>query len=315
MHEGDRASGDKAAGLLDQAVQAYRGALEVCTKADLPQDWAMSQNNLGIALMHEGDRASGDKAAGLLDQAVRAYRSALEVYTKADMPQAWASTQNNLGIALMDEEDWASGDKAAALLDQAVQAYRSALEVRTKADLPQDWAMTQNNLGLALEEEGERASADRAAALFDQAARAYRSALEVYTKADLPGKWAGTQMNLMELNLWAGRFTVCLQQAAVLDDDALPPPGLTIRDAMKLACQWGTGDRGAATATETALASKPPVFQTDFWDFAGTIDFLSHSPAFEKGRASWIALFTAMQNGDAAGMTAALHQLEPLLQQ
>ena len=315
MHEGDRASGDKAAGLLDQAVQAYRGALEVCTKADLPQDWAMTQNNLGIALMHEGEGVSGDKAAGLLDQAVQAYRSALEVYTKAATPQAWASTQNNLGIALMDEEDGASGDKAAALLDQAVQAYRSALEVRTKADLPQYWAATQNNLGLALEEEGERASGDRAAALFDQAVQAYRSALEVYTKADLPEKWAGTQMNLMELNLWAGRFAICLQQAAVLDDDTLLPPGLAIRDAMKLVCQWGTGDRRAAAATKTALASKPPVFLTDYWDFTGTIDFLSHSPAFEKGRASWIALFTAMQNGDAAGMTAALHQLEPLLQQ
>jgi tetratricopeptide (TPR) repeat protein len=265
--------------------------------------------------MHEGEGASGDKAAGLLDEAVRAYRSALEVYTKANQPQEWASAQNNLGIALMDAEEWAGADKAAGLLDQAVQAYRSALEVRTKADLPQDWAATQNNLGLALEEEGELASGDRAVALFDQADQAYRSALEVYTKADLPEKWAGTQMNRMELNLWAGHFTVCLQQAAVLEDNSLPPPGLAIRDAMKLACQWGTGDRGAAAATETALASKPPVFQTDFWDFTGTIHFLSHSPAFEKGRASWIALFTSLQNGDSAGMTAALHQIEPLLQQ
>jgi len=296
-------------------VLAYRGALEVCTKADLPQDWAGTQNNLGIALMHEGEGASGDKAAGLLDQAVQAYRSALEVFTKADTPQAWASTQNNLGIALMDEEEWAGGDKAAALLDQAVHAYRSALEVRTKSDLPQDWAATQNNLGLALEEEGGRSSGDKAAGLFDQAVLAYRSALEVYTKTDLPEKWAATQMDLMELNLWAGRFTVCLQQAAVLDDHTLPPPGFAIRDAMKLACQWGTGDRHAAAATETALASKPPVFQTDFWDFTGTINFLSRSPAFEMGRASWIALFTSMQNSNAAGMTAALHQLEPILQQ
>ena len=33
-------SEDKAADLLDQAVQAFRGALEVYTKADLSQDWA-----------------------------------------------------------------------------------------------------------------------------------------------------------------------------------------------------------------------------------------------------------------------------------
>ncbi len=214
--EGERASGDKAAALLDQAVQAFRSALEVYTKADLPQDWADSanqsrdcarwtresgraetrlppcsikrcrrfavrsrstpkptlpqdwartQSNLGIALWNEGERASGDKAVALLDQAVQAYRSALEVYTKADLPQDWAATQNNLGTALMDEGERASGDKAAALFDQAAQAYRSALEVFTKADLPQDWANTQNNLGNALEDEAERASGDKATAL------------------------------------------------------------------------------------------------------------------------------------------------------
>lgn len=313
--EGEVTAAGESLALLAQSASDFQSlAREYAVLGDR-QEAAAAHDGLGVALEEEGERVSGDKAAGLLDEAVRAYRSALEVYTKANQPQEWASAQNNLGIALMDAEEWAGADKAAGLLDQAVQAYRSALEVRTKADLPQDWAATQNNLGLALEEEGELASGDRAVALFDQADQAYRSALEVYTKADLPEKWAGTQMNRMELNLWAGHFTVCLQQAAVLEDNSLPPPGLAIRDAMKLACQWGTGDRGAAAATETALASKPPVFQTDFWDFTGTIHFLSHSPAFEKGRASWIALFTSLQNGDSAGMTAALHQIEPLLQQ
>ncbi len=79
-------------------MQAYRSALEVYTKADLPQDWASTQINLGNALDEEGERASGDKAAALLDQAVQAYHSALEVYTKADLPQDWARTQNDLGI-------------------------------------------------------------------------------------------------------------------------------------------------------------------------------------------------------------------------
>ena len=70
--EGERASGDKAAALFDQAVQADRSVLEVYTKADLPQEWAMTQNNLGLALWDEGERASGDKAMALLAQAVQA---------------------------------------------------------------------------------------------------------------------------------------------------------------------------------------------------------------------------------------------------
>jgi len=194
--EGERTGGDTAAGLLDQAVQAYRNALAVLTKADLPRSWAVAQNNLGLALAREGEQASGDKAAALFDQAAQAYRGALEVFTKADLPQDWAQTQNNLGIALMDQGGWASGDKAIALLEQAVQAYRSALEVRTKADLPQDWARTQNNIGLVLIDEGMHASEDKAAALLDQAVQAFRSTLEVDTKADLPQDWARTQSNL-----------------------------------------------------------------------------------------------------------------------
>jgi hypothetical protein len=37
--------------LLDEAVQAYKSALEVRTKTDLPQDWAQTEMNLGDALL------------------------------------------------------------------------------------------------------------------------------------------------------------------------------------------------------------------------------------------------------------------------
>jgi hypothetical protein len=84
---------------------------------------------------------------------------------------------------------------------------------------------------------------------------------------------------------------------------------------MKLACQWGHGDPSPAAAIEKALASKSSEFEKGYWDFSGTISALSTSPAFEKSRAPWIALFTSLQNGDTAAITAALHQLEPLLRQ
>ena len=86
--------------LLEEAVAAYRSALEVATKDDLPQRWAVNQNNLGIALRDLGTRSGGEEGRKLLEEAVAAYRSALEVYTKADLPQYWAMTQNNLGGAL-----------------------------------------------------------------------------------------------------------------------------------------------------------------------------------------------------------------------
>ena len=97
---GTRSAGEEGRKLLEDAVAAYRSALEVRTKADLPQDWAKTQNNLGTALAELGTRSGGEEGRKLLEDAVAAYRSALEVYTKADLPQDWAMTQNNLGIAL-----------------------------------------------------------------------------------------------------------------------------------------------------------------------------------------------------------------------
>jgi hypothetical protein len=92
-------------------------------------------------------------------------------------------------------------------------------------------------------------------------------------------------------------------------------PRIVIRDGMKLACQWGASNKGAALVTEKALLSKAAGLRADSWDFTGTNYFLSNSPTFAPGLSSWIALFAALQNGEVAGVTAALHQLEPLLQQ
>jgi tetratricopeptide (TPR) repeat protein len=91
---------------LAEAVAAYRQALEVYTRTDLPQDWAMTQNNLGIALMDQGERTAGEGGTQLLAEAVAAYRQALEVRTRTALPQQWATTQNNLAKALLLLQDW-----------------------------------------------------------------------------------------------------------------------------------------------------------------------------------------------------------------
>lgn len=315
MDEGERATGDQATRFFENAVEAYRSVLEVRTQADLPQDWARTEVGLGVALMEEGRRSSGDNADALLEQAVQAYHKALEVYTQADLPQDWASTEVGLGIALMNQGERAEGAKAAGLFDQAADAYRSALQVFTITALPQDWATTQSNLGVALLTEGELASDGQREALLDQAVQAFGRALQVFTKTALPQDWVRQQANMMEANLAAAHFDDCLQQAAVLTDDMLLSTRIAIRDTMKLACQWGAGDKNAALASAGSLSSHVSALQPGFWDFSGVIRILSQSPVFASGRPAWIALFTAVQNGDSAGTTAALHQLEAILQQ
>lgn len=315
LSEGERASGDKAMALLDQAAGAYRNALEVYTRADLPQDWAATQMDLGNPLVREGERSTGDKAMALLDQAVGAYRNALEVYTKADLPQQWAWAQNDLGAALTDEGIFGSGERAMAFLDQAAQAYRHALEVDSRANLPQDWARIQNSLGAVLLTEGENTTGGNSVSLFDQALQAFQEALEVFNKEGLSVNWVLTQTNILETDFAAGRYAPCIRQAALLSDDALKPRDRVIRDAFALACKFASGDKSGALAAEAILLPESAHPEPGIWDFSGAIRILSQSPAFAASRASWIALFTAVQNGDSTGMTGALHQLEPLLRQ
>jgi hypothetical protein len=51
---GIRTGGEAGAELLSQALAAYREGLTVRTRENLPQDGAMTQNNLGNALFEMG---------------------------------------------------------------------------------------------------------------------------------------------------------------------------------------------------------------------------------------------------------------------
>ncbi|MHA6325731.1 hypothetical protein, partial [Roseivivax sp. CAU 1753] len=82
---------------LEEAVTAYRDALQEVTRDRVPLDWAGTQNNLGNALRTLGARESG---TARLEEAVIAYRDALQERTRDRVPLDWAMTQNNLGNAL-----------------------------------------------------------------------------------------------------------------------------------------------------------------------------------------------------------------------
>ncbi|WP_297772180.1 tetratricopeptide repeat protein [uncultured Roseovarius sp.] len=181
---GERESGTAR---LEEAVTAYRAALEESSRDRVPLDWARAQMNLGNALRTLGDRESG---TARLEEAVTAYRAALEESTRDRVPLEWAKTQMNIGNALATIGERESGTDR---LEEAVIAFRSALEEHTRDRVPLDWAMTQMNLGTALATIGERESGT---ARLEEAVTAYRAALEESTRDRVPLEWARTQMNL-----------------------------------------------------------------------------------------------------------------------
>ena len=175
-------------GALYAAIEGYRLLLtREITRAEMPTQWAVTQNEFGNALQTLGER-EGSQAR--LAEAVTAFRAALEVQTRITMPAQWATAQNHLGLALL-----ALGEREgnAARLAEAVAACRVALDVHTRDETPAEWAMTQNNLGIALQVLGER---EGSPTRLTEAVTAFRAALEVRTRKAMPADWAAIQNNL-----------------------------------------------------------------------------------------------------------------------
>ena len=97
--QGEHTAGEAGTTLLAEAVAAYRQALEVFTRATLPQHWATTQTNLGNVLRAQGEHTAGEAGTALPGRGRGGYRQALEVRTRATLPQDWAATQQNLARA------------------------------------------------------------------------------------------------------------------------------------------------------------------------------------------------------------------------
>jgi tetratricopeptide (TPR) repeat protein len=200
---------------LAEAIDVYRRCLFLAPRSERPLDWAMTQNQLGAALLRLGERESG---TARLDEAVTAFREALQEWTRARAPLQWAKAQMNLGVALGALGERESGT---ARLKEAVAAFRDALQERTRARAPLDWAATQVNLGTALIQLGWR---EGGTARLEAATAAYREALQETTRERAPLDWARTQSNLGSALLSLGereRGTARLEEAVSAYREAL----------------------------------------------------------------------------------------------
>jgi CHAT domain-containing protein len=165
-------------------------ALEVYTKEEQPQAWAITNNNLGIAYR---DLAPFSANPGeQIEKAIAVLIEALEVYAKEEQPQAWARTKNNLGGAYLELAPFSVNP--AEQIQEAIAVFIEALEVYTKEEQPQAWARTKNNLGGAY---GELAPFSvNPAEQIQEAIAVFIEALGVYTKEEQPQDWANTNNNL-----------------------------------------------------------------------------------------------------------------------
>jgi tetratricopeptide (TPR) repeat protein len=158
--------------LLEEAVSAYRNALQVFTRDHTPLDWATTQNNLGTALQTLGERERGTVR---LKEAVAAHRAALGERARDRVPLQWAETQNNLGNALK-----ALGEREREMprLERMVAAFRAWLVDWIRDRVPLRW--TRNNLGGAPSSLKDRQSGESGITRLQEALAAFDAALSVF---------------------------------------------------------------------------------------------------------------------------------------
>ena len=197
--QGERQGGEAGLLVMGEAVTALRAALEVCTRDDLPVDWAKTQNNLGNALRVQGARQGGEAGLLLMREAVTALRAALEVRTRDDLPVDWAMTQNSLGAALSTQGERQGGKAGLLVMREAVTAFRAALEVYTRDDMPVQWAMTRENVGLVLQAMA-RLDAPRRCELLREAREEIAASLEVFTPDHMPFNWEKATRSLADID-------------------------------------------------------------------------------------------------------------------
>jgi hypothetical protein len=113
----------------------------VRTREAFPEDWAMTQHNLGNAYR---ERIQGDRAENL-ERAIHFYNQAAEVFTRTSFPEKWATNQACLAEALTKR---ALLTNSCTDLDTAVQLLQTALEAAVVRS--PDFIDTQYRLGNAL---------------------------------------------------------------------------------------------------------------------------------------------------------------------
>jgi tetratricopeptide (TPR) repeat protein len=290
----------------------------VYSPTQLPQQWAATQNNLGIALKEQALRAEGNDSRRLLNGAVASFHQALTVYSSTQFPQQWAATQNNLGIALKEQALRAQGDDRLRLLKEAAIAFHRALEVRTLEALPSQWAETQNNLAQAYErlEDWAKAASTYANVLrvYPDDANAYVRAYALYQEKlfafsqafTLTQHWLeqhpsdfSAQANFAEAHFTTGQFAQAEARVIeLLGNTDLRPGWIVGLRTLGIASQVAQGKPddvpGELRLLRDFIADQHEGLKLE-WTFEGAKYFISANERLASHRRFLLVLFTAVE--------------------
>ena len=106
---------------IEIAITGYEIALTIFTRADFPQDWASTYNNLGTAY---SDRIKGDPSENF-KKALDAFSAALQIYTCDHFPENYAEALTNLGILYQNSKQFPLAKSTFASAIETVENLRN----------------------------------------------------------------------------------------------------------------------------------------------------------------------------------------------
>lgn len=341
-NEGDATPGAAGAGLLDEAAKTYAEEASVFSKESFPLRWARAKSSEADALRKEAEKLEPGnlelgKALELYSRVAASYEEALTVFTRETYPQRWAAAEIGLGRALADEATHLEAAKAIDLNARAAVADKAALEVFTRQTYPQGWAEGIWQMSSALAAEGMKMQGEAARAVLKESVAGYVALLEFYpTEPELLSKASdidheyledfdqayvlnerleeaqpndGNKLNLAEAALTDGKFDKCVAALKTIDESKLDGKYAMVRQALLLSCAWGEGDHAAARQAADALSAAAPAAKAHGWTSSGDLMYLKDAKEFGRGRATWIRLFQAIQDGNSKTVADAAGEL------
>lgn len=167
--------GPEADRLFKRGIALTKASLAAQNPAFQPLDWAITQQNLCLAL-HELAERRGAGGVPLARHAIEHCREALRWLSPEQSALDWAMAENNLAIS---EAVLAQLNSNPSNLTTAIASFQDAESVYTRRDLPVNWAMVEVNLGElychAARLDGDASSYDPAVAHTDQALEVFIS--------------------------------------------------------------------------------------------------------------------------------------------
>lgn len=326
---------------------ASRAGVKFFTPEAFPQQWALDQNNLSVALIVRSRLTPDNNDLQDLNDAIAASRMVLEannqgtkIYTPETFPTGWVRAQINLGSALADLSYRTSPADKINRANAAIEAAKAALSANkagarivTPEAFPNDWLLAQYVLANGYSSLDAWAQARDVFVeilqrfpdnkiIYQRLSIVYSEKLFMFDQAfDLHQQWlirhpkdVEAQTGFATAHFKTGRFPECARRIDTLLGIPDLPSNFTIglraiEIANLIALNRQNEVLGKLDALIKEVSAQPALFRLA-WSFDGAKNYIDQLENMKPQRVWLHQLFDAFQSKDRDALLVALRKTQ-----